>query len=438
MKIGGFAKKYKIPISTVRYYIEEGLITPKKSGAQYDFDEFNEIEMQILTDLRESAFSLEEMRQFVNISRIFDEKDPARYKELNALFTGKKERLSQQIDDITATIQTIDAKLSTLTAKASVLTTAAKPFADPKQKAGLSLASLQYLACPECGKAFDMDNVKLSAGRIISGNLNCSCGYEGSIEDGMVCVDADIDLDKDPQFRDDYFIDPAATDHEPIYYECFLSAPQHYLSINHKARTWMHETILSCIEKPAAILFPDIASVFPYLYSNAQYLQGATLIIMGLSKNSIGAIRKHMDTLEQDLNIIYIVTPSNRLPIKRKSIDLMIDYMGSYNYAFFFKKPLYEYIDPYFSDTASVAGCLAYYKPNSRSISNIINDYEHAMNPFLSLSSYINVLTKHNYTIVADKMIGSNTILSEYFHYHERGECHYLHTLLATRLGDDQ
>lgn len=62
MKIGEFAKKYDIPISTVRYYIDENLITPKKNGAQYDFSKYNEFEMQILVDLRESAFSLEEMR----------------------------------------------------------------------------------------------------------------------------------------------------------------------------------------------------------------------------------------------------------------------------------------------------------------------------------------------------------------------------------------
>ena len=72
MKIGEFAKKYDVPISTVRYYIDEELLTAKKNGAQYDFDEINEFEMQILLDLRESAFSLEEMRRFINISRVFD------------------------------------------------------------------------------------------------------------------------------------------------------------------------------------------------------------------------------------------------------------------------------------------------------------------------------------------------------------------------------
>ena len=34
MKIGEFAKKYDVPISTVRYYIDEELLTAKKNGAQ--------------------------------------------------------------------------------------------------------------------------------------------------------------------------------------------------------------------------------------------------------------------------------------------------------------------------------------------------------------------------------------------------------------------
>ena len=32
MKIGEFAKKYDVPISTVRYYIDEELLTAKKNG----------------------------------------------------------------------------------------------------------------------------------------------------------------------------------------------------------------------------------------------------------------------------------------------------------------------------------------------------------------------------------------------------------------------
>lgn len=433
MKIGEFAKKYDVPISTVRYYIDEELLTAKKNGAQYDFDEINEFEMQILLDLRESAFSLEEMRRFINISRVFDENDPALYKELKSLFNDKKVCLSKQILDIKSTIKTIDSKLDALTSKEAVLTRSNNIRDDSAHKNGLPLDFLAYLSCPDCGSSPDLDNVRLSDGKIISGTFRCSCGYEGRIEDGIIYVDKDIDLDQDPTFCDDYFFDPAAPENEPIFYECFLSVPQNYLSISYKARNWMHETIRSGLQQPGIILFPDMASVFPYLYNNAEYLQNATLVIMSLSRKAITAIRKHISILDSDLNIVYIVSVSNRLPLKKKSIDLMIDCMGTFNYAFFFDKPLYEYIDPYFSDDASIVGCLSYYDPSAQSNINITGEYSRAMDPFLSLDSYIGSLTSHGYSILDNKQIGSNTVPSEYIHYHEYGEKLYLHTVFASR-----
>ncbi len=433
MKIGEFSKKYNVPISTIRYYIEEGLITPKKNGAQYNFGELNEFEMQLLTDLRESAFSLEEMRQFVNISRIFDEKDPLRYKELKTLFEDKKDRLSKQIEAAKATIKTIDLKLNALTSKEAVLVASNNAPAAASRSNGLPLRFLTYLACPDCGGSLDMDNVKMSADTISSGRLHCSCGYTGHIEDGILFADEDTDLDFDPCFCDDYFIDLTTPEHEPIFYECFLSAPQQYLSLNYEARTWLNEAISAHIPRHDVILFPDIASVFPYLYSNAEYIQNSTLVIMSLSRNAVTAIRKHINALETNLNIIYIVSSSNRLPLKKKCIDLMIDYLGSYNYAFFFDKPLYQYIDPYFSDTASIAGCLSYYDDGAKSACNITKEYKNAMKPFITLRSYMDVLHSCGYSIVADKKVGSNTVFSEYFHYHEYGEKQHLHTFLAAR-----
>ena len=437
MKIGEFAKKYNVPISTIRYYIEEGLLTPRKKGAQYDFNEANESEIQLLIDLRESSFSLEEMRQFVNISRILDEKDPARYKELKALFRGKRARLTQQIQDIKGTIHTINLKLDDLEAKESILVPSHQSTPSPAVSHGLPLSFLTYIACPDCGRPLDMENAKLSAGTVLSGTLKCSCGYEGRIEDGIIYVDSHIDLDQDPVFCDDYFSDPFTSGDESLFYECFLSAPQGYLSINYEARTWINEIVQERLSPPGIILFPDIASVFPYLYSDSEYLQKAILVIMGLSKKATIATRKHMDTLDSDLNIIYIVSPSNRLPLRKKTIDLLVDYLSSYNYAFFFDRPFYDYIDSYFSDTASIAGFLSYYKPGSESVRNITDEYSHAMNPFIDLSSYMENLRSHGYTITADKAIGSNTVLSDYFHYHVHGEQQYLHTFLASRQPSD-
>ena len=237
----------------------------------------------------------------------------------------------------------------------------------------------------------------------------------------------------DPAFCDDYFIDLSISEHEPIFFECFLSAPQHYLSINYKTRLWIHENMLNKVPKADIILCPDIADLFPYLYKDAEYIKNATIIVMGLSRKTVTSIRKHIDTLDANLNIIYIVAASNRLPIKRKSIDLMIDYMNSYNYAFFFKKPMYEYIDPYFSDNASILGSLAYYDLGAKSVNNIVEDYKYALNPFITLSSYKNTLMSYGYNIIDEKEMGFNTVLSDYFHYHEYGEKQYLHAFFASR-----
>lgn len=433
MKIGDFAKKYDIPISTVRYYIDEGLITPKKNGAQYDFNESNEFEMQLLNDLREATFSLEEMRQFINISRILDEKDPARYEKLKTLFREKKERLNRQILDIKDTMHAIDLKLDSLTSREAVLTTSDSIDQDTEITHGLPLSFLTHIACPDCGATLDINNATLSGSVVTSGELKCSCGYYGNIEDGIIYVDPDTDLDTDQEFCEDYFVDPSTCGNEPLFYECFFSAPPRYLSLHFEARTWINEIIHAHLPQPDMILFPDMASVFPYLYNDSEYLKNATLIITGLSRKAIIATRRHMDTLDSDLNIIYIVNPSNRLPLKRKSIDLMVDYASSYNYAFFFKNHFYDYIDPYFSDSASIASCISYYGPKSKSVLNITREYSNAMDPFITLSSYIDNLRSHGYDIKADKAIGANTVLSEYFHYHHQGEELYTHTLLATR-----
>lgn len=91
MKIGAFSEKNQVPISTVRYYISEELLTPNKNGAQYDFEERNEEEMQLISELRSMNFSTEDMKRFVNIVRMLDSRDELRYKQLYSLLQEKRE-----------------------------------------------------------------------------------------------------------------------------------------------------------------------------------------------------------------------------------------------------------------------------------------------------------------------------------------------------------
>lgn len=94
MKIGAFAKETETPVSTIRYYISEELISPDKNGAQYDFDDENIKEMQLLTELRQMNFTMEEMKRFVNVVRMLDSKDELRYRHLLSILSEKQDSLN--------------------------------------------------------------------------------------------------------------------------------------------------------------------------------------------------------------------------------------------------------------------------------------------------------------------------------------------------------
>ena len=61
MKIGQFAKKYDINITTVRYYIERSLLTPERKNNQYIFNEECMRDMEKILRYKEYRFSLEEI-----------------------------------------------------------------------------------------------------------------------------------------------------------------------------------------------------------------------------------------------------------------------------------------------------------------------------------------------------------------------------------------
>lgn len=433
MKIGAFSEKNQVPISTVRYYISEELLTPNKNGAQYDFEERNEEEMQLISELRSMNFSTEDMKRFVNIVRMLDSRDELRYKQLYSLLQEKREDALQQIQKFHDIIDKIDRKINRLNMEEAIIVDRDK---DKRQEHVFGLPSdfLTLLRCPSCGGAISLDNAQIRSNELISGEIVCQCGYHGSIQDGIINVDVDIDLDEDPVFIDDYFGQESLANKDYcIQYEGFLSAKPEFLNIQYKARRWIHNTIIENDLHPKVILFPDIASLFLYLYKDAPYLKDALIIVMGLSRKGIEASRRHLEILGDDFKVMYVISPSNRLPIKRQSTELMVDYLATFNYAFFYDKPLYEFLDNYFADSAAIAGCMANYTQDSRSAKNIQESYVRSIKPFITLRSALNTLRKWGYSIEAKEAMGQCTVLTDLFDYHVSGEAHEIHTFFASR-----
>lgn len=433
MKIGPFSEKNNVPVSTVRYYISEELLIPKKNGAQYDFDERNEREMQLLNELRQMNFSMDEMKKFISIIRMLDPRDELRYLRLRDVFEEKKKALMLQVKGLHDNINQIEAKMAQLKMEESVL--AVKGHGKSSNNAsGISTDFLTILRCPECGQSINLENIQIYENEILSGNLICRCGYKGTIENGIVNIDPEIDLDADETFVDDYFGESSAINQNYcIQYEGFLSAKTDFLNIQHRAREWIDDAIIDLGLSPKVVLFPDIASLFLYLHTDAEYLKNAKIIVMGISRKGVEASRRHLETIGADLKVMYVVSPSNRLPVKEKSIELVVDYLASFNYAFFYERPLYEYIDKYCSEQAVITGCTTHYPKGSASIKNIENNYTNSMKPFVTLSTVLDTMRNHGYQILAQDKIGHCTALTEFFDYHVTGELHQIYAFCAKR-----
>src|SRR5665648_278731 len=62
MKIGTFAKKFDLNISTVRFYVNNGLITPDKGNGHYEFGKECILDMQNILKYKKYQFSLDEIQ----------------------------------------------------------------------------------------------------------------------------------------------------------------------------------------------------------------------------------------------------------------------------------------------------------------------------------------------------------------------------------------
>ena len=62
MRIGEVSKKLELPISTIRYYDEIGLIHPKRMNDMRDFDEDDFMRLQMIKRLKTLGFSMTEIK----------------------------------------------------------------------------------------------------------------------------------------------------------------------------------------------------------------------------------------------------------------------------------------------------------------------------------------------------------------------------------------
>ena len=111
MKIGEFAKKFDTSVSTVRHYINLGLLVPEKDGFQYCFEDDDCREMEIITTMKNAGFKLSELNKYLSIFRFYNRDDYLLYEKLLEYLRSKKSDLYAERHQINTYIRLINKKI---------------------------------------------------------------------------------------------------------------------------------------------------------------------------------------------------------------------------------------------------------------------------------------------------------------------------------------
>lgn len=167
MKIGEFSSKTGLPINTIRFYVDIGLLRPKKKNTQFSFEEDDIALLQRIIRLKEMGFSLKEIRILLFsycISSFF------------CMGLEQKNLIEERLVETRKEIKRLlfeEQQLSTLL----------QNKIDSTSPAGFPLSSLSYLKTSE-GKPM-IENAKIINQSLVSADILTSEGKPFSVSDGV-------------------------------------------------------------------------------------------------------------------------------------------------------------------------------------------------------------------------------------------------------------
>lgn len=359
MKFGKFAQKFDVSKDTLRYYIKNGLLLPKKKGGQYSFDSQSSEDMEFILSMKEFGFTIDEINKLISLKRNLHPRDYRFNSFILDELDKKKSNLKMEIDRLYKKIDLLEkTKLSYLKEESSF------------QKLGVSINLLKYLTCPSCGFPMDLDDARIEKSYIMSAKLKCSnCDSKLYIEDGIIV-------------NDDFESLPIKMEDLPIKenYEYWLGT---HLAMNWKelkylnqtefqrvflSYQWLYERLVSSkiSNRPSIIMTSEINSgrfLFYHLLNkldDKNPLRKSFIIVVLPDKKKAKKLKNLLETLGTRLDLAIICANPNNIPIKEGCVDIFLDDYSSFYYLLREKKVLMDDSDfmKYLSKEGEIFGIL--------------------------------------------------------------------------------
>lgn len=385
MRIGDLAKKYHIPVNTLYYYIKIGLLVPNKKGKQYDFDQNCEKDLQLILQYSKWDFTLKDIHTILSLYRYSNLLHPDDVQAVSQLMSKKCQMLEQERQRLKEIIGQIEQ------AQADIVNSLQPP---PKQKIGLPLGMLALLQCPFCKQELHMENTMMNPHYIFQGDLCCDCGYEATIQNGVLITP---------------FLNTSPYDKPDLERKQYTQIPPDMVSLYQRSYNWMNKQMAAIKLEGKVVMESHInAYFFLQMYLHLLSPKGKYIIVDKFPE-MLYMYKNLIDSQLSNLDVLYIADSSSNLPLREECVDVYVDFFAFNEHKFYATTALMDEYRRFFAPESEIVGTYFHFYDAPRSLALFRQEFPEAASDNFDMEIFRGELSRNGFKIISESEIGHTT-----------------------------
>lgn len=408
MRIGEVSRKYGISINNLNYYINFGLLVPSVKGGQRDFDARSLQDLELIIELKNFKFTLNEIYKVITLRRISNLASRKDIQELIDFYKEKRNECVKKAENYTKIAGKLKEKVSELN----------YTLMSSESKIGVPIRMLELLCCPDCGNNMDIFDGQMNLRYMFQGTLKCQCGYRADICNGIL-----LTPNKNKDVHDTPDVDR----------DMYKHLPPHLITLYQRAYNWMVDKLDSIVNENTIVMETYVNAWF-FIHNHLEYLHPkGRYIIVDKYPETLAAYKQIIEKQGLDLDILYISDSGTKLPIKQGSIDVNIDFFAINEHNFYHQSFLLDRLKPYFSPKAYMLGTYFYFDKGKKSLEQLLKEYPTCSEHNFNLYFFKENMKKQLFSSMISEDVGYVTDCGENigFSFHQNGEHMHLFSYLA-------